>query len=193
MTVVKYIELKHIIVILFWMLFFFNGCLVLTEANAQEKQVQFKKYVFKDKLVSNLFLQELQRSKKTEKNDYIIVNYNSSKKQLKIAVMDRYEFSKSMFLFKDIVVGVSTFDCKMFGFLGDSEEFLQSTNKFIKVGDYKNYYGQIERSRLRSAKEQGLIYFPTNSDPYSLFYRFDNESLIYLDANMISVFNNEWM
>ncbi len=84
----------------------------------------------------NLFLQELQRSKKIEKNEYIVVNYNSLIKQLEMAVMDRYEFSKSMFLFKDIVVGVSMFDCKTFGFLGDSEEFLQSTNKSKRNGKY---------------------------------------------------------
>jgi len=193
MVGVKYIDLKHTILIPFLMTLFLNGFLILNQANAQEKQVQFKKYEFKDRLASKLFLQDLERSNKIETNEYIVVNYNSSKKQLKIAIMDRYEFSKNMFLFKDIVVGISTFNCKTFGFLGDSEEFLQSTNKYIKVDDYKNYYKQIERSRLRKAKEQGLIYFPTNSDPYSSFYRFVNDSLIYLGANMISVFNNEWM
>lgn len=191
--VVKYIDLKYTMLILFLMILFLNGFLIYNQANAQEKQVQFKKYEFRDKLVPKLFLQDLQISKKIEKNEYIVVNYNRSKKQLKIAIMNRYEFSKNMFLFKDIVVGVSKFNCKTFGFLGDSEEFLQSTNKFIKVDYYKNYYKQIERDRLSKAKEQGLIYFPTNIDPYSLFYRFDNESLTYLDANMISVFNKEWM
>ncbi|WP_313512497.1 hypothetical protein [Sphingobacterium sp.] len=193
MMAVKYIDLKHTMLTLFLMILFLNGILIYNQANAQEKQIQFKKYEFRDKLVPKLFIQGLQISKKIEKNEYIVVNYNRSKKQLKIAIMDRYEFSKNMFLFKDIVVGVSKFNCKTFGFLGDSEEFLQSTNKFIKVDYYKNYYKQIEKSRLRKAKEQGLIYFPTNIDPYSLFYRFDNGTLTYLDANMISVFNNEWM
>lgn len=193
MMAIKYIDLKYTILILFLMILFLNGIFIHNQANAQEKQIQFKKYEFKDKLVPKLFLQDLQISKKIEKKEYIVVNFNRSKKQLKIAIMDRYEFSKNMFLFKDIVVGVSKFNCKTFGFLGDSEEFLQSTNKFIKVDYYKNYYKQIEKSRLRKAKEQGLIYFPTNIDPYSLFYRFDKGTLTYLDANMISVFNNEWM
>lgn len=57
----------------------------------------------------------------------------------------------------------------------------------------KIFINKLKGVALRKDKERKLIYFPTNSNPYSLFYRFDNESLIYLDADMISLFNNEWM
>lgn len=66
MMVVKYIDLKYTMLILFLMILFLNGFLIYNQANAQEKQVQFKKYEFRDKLVPKLFLQDLQLSKKIE-------------------------------------------------------------------------------------------------------------------------------
>lgn len=192
MMALKCIKVKLIGVILFSIILFFSGCFILTKANAQERDVNLKKYVFKDSLISNLVLQEIQRFKKEDNKDYIVLNYNGVKKQFKIALMDQFEFCENIFLYRNIVIGVSMVKGKTFGFLGDSEEFLESTNAYIKVIDFKDYSKRIERNRMRLAKKQGLINFPKHSDSYSLFYRFDNKSLIYLNRDMISVFSNEW-
>ncbi|WP_133228501.1 hypothetical protein [Sphingobacterium corticibacter] len=162
-------------------------------ATAQEKRNALKIYQLND-TISNLFTDEIDRLNiKGYHGDYLIVNYNKSKNQIKMTVLDKHDFAEVLILFGDIIIGLTHSEGRSFAFLGDSYIFLKELSQFQKIDEYELSYKMVNQKKATAFKKQGLINFPTTQDSYSLFYHFDGDNLVYRSADMVLVFDDTWL
>ncbi|MFD2744724.1 MULTISPECIES: hypothetical protein [Sphingobacterium] len=189
MTVRKYIRSRSLSKqLLFLIKLILIPCLV----NGQELPKAFKEFEL-DNPIMSLLLEEIELINEIPKGDFIIINYSEDRDQIKMAVFDKYDFIETLVSFEKKIIGIASCGSKTFAFIGDAGIFLKDVHKNIKIDNYTRYFTCTNRLRIKAAKKQGLIYFPTTKDPLSAFFNLDGEKVTYLRSELIFVVDDNWI